>query len=114
MKRFSILLLLVWAVTAVPAWAQIDVQNLTPAQQKVFENRLRQQGIEVEYNKLSPAEKERYFRAIRQEDQKRQQAGQGNSSARPVNVNNRYNNTLIPLTDFGEGSYQPEFRLSAL
>ena len=108
MRTFSILLLIAFAITVHPAKAQIDVQNLTPQQQKIFENRLKQKGIEVDYNKLSAEEKARYFRLIRQEDQKQGQAGQRQQSGQvqKVNANNRYNNTLPPLTDFGSGSYQ--------
>jgi len=105
-RNFSILLLLAFALTASLAKAQIDVQNLTPQQQKIFESRLKQMGVTVDYNKLSAEEKETYFRSIKQEEHKRQPSRQGEQrSARPEQAN-PYKNTLTPLTDFGEGSYQ--------
>ena len=75
------------ATLTIPAQAQIDVQNLTPQQQRTFENRLQQLGIKIDYNSLSTDEKERYFQYIRQEEQRRQQAGQGQQRVRLQNVN---------------------------
>jgi len=109
-RYFVIYPLAVFALTASSAMAQLDPRNLTPQQQRVFETRLKQKGIEVDYNKLSADEKERYFRLLRQDDQKRQQAKQGqrqqSGQTQNPNANNPYNKTLIPLTDFGDKTYQ--------
>ena len=107
-RYFSLFLIFVFAVATFPATAQIDIHNLTPQQQRTFENKLKQRGVEVEYNKLSADEKERYYWYIKQEELKEQQARQRQQPGQMqnVNVNNRYNNILIPLTDFGDRRYQ--------
>lgn len=103
-RRLSVCLLVIFALTAIPAKAQPDLQNLTPQQQKIFEEKLRQHGIAVDYNKLTPEEKDRYFRQLRQGDQR--QTKQQRQPNQNINANNPYNNTLVPLTDFGTKTYQ--------
>ena len=101
-----ILLLAVFAVTVHPVKAQLDIQNLTPQQQKGFESKLKQKGIEVDYNKLSAEEKERYYQYIKQGEQKQQPADPRLQSGQIPKANNHYRYTLTPLTDFGNRTYQ--------
>ena len=108
----SILLFIAFAVMSIPAQAQPDIHNLTPEQQRNFENKLRQRGVVVEYKKLTAEERERYYRFIRQEEVKEQQTRQGqpqrqqHGQVQNENAINRYNTILTPLTDFGNKRYQ--------
>jgi len=100
-------------LTVIPAGAQPDPQNLTPQQQQNFENMLRRLGYEVDYKKLTPEEKTRYFGILQQARQNRQKAwqdkqGQQGKKDRPPgkmqnpNPSNPHNTSLTPLTDFGD------------
>jgi len=111
--------MLLVVLPAIPASAQqrLDPQNLTPQQQQAFESRLRQLGYEVEYNKLTPEEKERYFRLLQQAKQNKQKGQQGKQGQQGkkgqppgkmqnANASNPYNTSLTPLTDFGDKLYE--------